>query len=131
MKKTIVNMMFTTGTSIIGLTLFFLLIREERILIKTILQLFGANIMIHLALYLRYKFEIRSSIFENIVDTSIIIAVLLTFGLIFGWFIKVPVWLLVVSGIGQYLITSIITLSKIKKDTEITNKLLSKLNEEN
>jgi len=131
MKKTIMNMMFTTGTSIIGLTLYFLIIQEERILIKTILQLFGANILLHLALYLRYKFEIRNSILENILDNSIIIAVLLSFGFIFDWFVKVPVWLLVVSGIGQYIITSIITVSKIKKDTEITNRLLNKLNEEN
>jgi len=131
MKKTIMNMMFTTGTSIIGLTLYFLIIQEERILIKTILQLFGANVLLHLALYLRYKFEIRNSILENIADNSIIIAVLLLFGFIFGWFVKVPVWLLIISCIGQYIITSIITVSKVKKDTEITNRLLNKLNEEN
>ena len=130
MKKTIMNMMFTTGTSIIGLTLYFLIIQEERILIKTILQLFGANVLIHLALFLRYKFEIRSPILENIADNSIIIGVLLSFLFAFGLFVKVPVWLLVVSGIGQYIITSIITVSKIKKDTEITNKLLNKLNGE-
>jgi len=124
-------MMFTTGTSIIGLTLYFLIIQEERILIKTILQLFGANVLLHLALYLRYKFEIRNSILENIADNSIIIAVLLLFGFIFGWFVKVPVWLLIISCIGQYIITSIITVSKVKKDTEITNRLLNKLNEEN
>ena len=131
MKKTIMNMMFTTGTSVIGLTLYFLIIQEERILIKTILQLFGANVLLHLALYLRYKFEIRNSILENIADNSIIIAVLLLFGFIFGWFVKVPVWLLIISCIGQYIITSIITVSKVKKDTEITNRLLNKLNEEN
>jgi len=131
MKKTIMNMMFTTGTSIIGLTIYFLIIQEERILIKTILQLFGANVLLHLALYLRYKFEIRNSILENIADNSIIIGVLLSFGFIFGWFVKVPVWLLIISCIGQYMITSIITVSKVKKDTEITNRLLNKLNEEN
>jgi hypothetical protein len=122
--------MFTTGISIFGLTLYFVLIREKAILVNTILQLTGANILIHLLLHLRDKFEIRNPIIESIVDSSIIIAILITFGLIFGWFAKVPLWLLVVSGIGYYMITSIITVSKTKKDTEEVNEILDKLNEE-
>lgn len=130
MKKTFMNMMFTTGISIFGLTLYFVLIREKAILVNTILQLTGANILIHLLLHLRDKFEIRNPIIESIVDSSIIIAILIAFGLIFGWFAKVPLWLLVVSGIGYYMITSIITVSKTKKDTEEVNEILDKLNEE-
>ena len=130
MKKTFMNMMFTTGISIFGLTLYFVFIREKAILVNTILQLTGANILIHLLLHLRDKFEIRNPIIESIVDSSIIIAILIAFGLIFGWFAKVPLWLLVASGIGYYIITSIITVSKTKKDTEEVNEILDKLNEE-
>ena len=131
MKKTFINIMFTTASTIIGLTLFFVFIGVERILVKTILQLFGANIMIHLALFLRSKFEIRNPILENIMDNSIVIAVGLTFGFIFGWFVKIPIWLFVVSGIGQYIIASIITFSKTKKDMEEVNEYLKKINDEN
>jgi hypothetical protein len=122
--------MFTIGFSIFGLTLYFVLIREEAILVKTLLQLVGANVLIHLSLYLRDKFEIRNPIIESIVDNSIIIVILIAFGLIFGWFVKVPLWLLIVSGIGFYIITSIITVSETKKNTEEVNEILNKINEE-
>ena len=131
MKKTIINMMFTTGTSIVGLTLYFVFIREERILVQTILQLFGANILLHLGLYIRDKFEIRNPIIESVVDNSIIITVLLVFGFVFGWFVKIPVWLLVISAIGLYIITVFITSSEVKKDIEKVNKLLEEQNKEN
>ena len=131
MKKTIINMMFTTGTSIVGLTLYFVFIREERILVQTILQLFGANILLHLGLYIRDKFEIRSPLIESVVDNSIIITVLLVFGFVFGWFVKIPVWLLIISAIGLYIITVFITSSEVKKDIEKVNKLLEEQNKEN
>ena len=131
MKKTVINMMFTTGTSIVGLALYFVFIREERILVQTILQLFGANILLHLGLYIRDKFEIRNPLIESVVDNSIIITVLLVFGFVFGWFAKIPVWLLVISAIGLYIITVFITSSEVKKDIEKVNKLLEEQNREN
>jgi len=131
MKKTIINMMFTTGISIVGLTLYFIFLREERVLTQTILQLFAANILLHLGLYIRDKFEVRNPIIERILDNSIIITVLLVFGFVFGWFVKVPVWLLVISAIGLYIITVFITSSEVKKDIEKVNKLLEEQNMEN
>ena len=131
MKKTIMNIMFTTATTIIGLTLYFIFIGEERILTKTIVQLFGVNIMIHIMLLLRSKFEIRNPILETKVDFILVIAIGLTFGFIFGWFIKIPIWIFVVSGIGQYIIASIITISKTKKDMKEVNDYLRKINDVN
>ena len=131
MKKTIINMMFTTGISIVGLTLYFIFLREERVLTQTILQLFAANILLHLGLYIRDKFEVRNPIIERILDNSIIITVLLVFGFVFGWFVKVPVWLLVISAIGLYIITVFITSSEVKKDIEKVNKILEEQNKEN
>ena len=131
MKKTIINTMFSTGTSIVGLTLYFVFIREERILVQTILQLFVANILIHLGLYIRDKFEIRNPLIESVVDNSIILTVLFVFGFVFGWFAKIPVWLLVISAVGLYIITVFITSSEIKKDIEKVNKILEEQNREN
>jgi hypothetical protein len=131
MKKTIMNMMFTTGISIVGLTLYFTVIREERVLVQTIWQVFGANILLHLGLYIRDKFEIRNPIIECIADNSIIIIILLAFGFIFKWFVKVPIWLLVISAIGQYIITVIVTKSKVKKDIEAVNALLEEQDKKN
>ena len=77
------------------------------------------------------KFEIRNPFIESVVDNSIIITVLLVFGFVFGWFVKIPVWLLVISAIGLYIITVSITSSEVKKDIEKVNKLLEEQNKEN
>ena len=131
MKKSIIYFVLSTGFSVIGLTLFYIFIREESILIHTMLQLFGANLILHLGLNIRGKFEIRNPIIESIVDNSIIITGILVFRLVFGWFEKVPVWLLVISPIGLYIITIFITSSEIRKDIEQINKLLEEQNQEN
>jgi len=129
MKKLIVNTIFTTGISIIGLTLYFVFTNKSTVLTNTILELFGANIVIHIGLYIREKFEIRNVILEHIIDISYVLIIGVTFGIIFNWFLAVPVWLFIVSGINIYIITSILTISKIKKDTNEINELLQKLQE--
>ena len=129
MRKTIVNLMFTTGVSIIGLTLYFAITNKDKVLVHTILELFGANILIHLGLFLRSKFEVRNLILEHIIDISYVLIVLVVFGIIFQWFATVPIWILIVSGICIYIITSISTISKIKRDTKEINDLLAKIEE--
>jgi len=129
MKKTFVNLMFTTGISIVGLTVYFAIIHIDRVLVYTILELFGANILIHLGLFLRSKFEIRNLILEHIIDISFVLIILIAFGLIFKWFTSLPVWILIVSGISIYIISSILTISKVKRDTKEINSLLEKIEE--
>jgi len=129
MKKTFVNLMLTTGVSIVGLTLYFAIIHKDSVLVNTILELFGANTLIHLGLFLRSKFEIRNLILEHLIDISFVLIVLIAFGIIFKWFATVPIWILVVSGILIYIITSILTISKIKRDTREINSLLEKIEE--
>jgi hypothetical protein len=127
MKKTITNVLFTTGISIIGLTLYFAITNRDRILVHTILELFGANILIHLGLFLRSKVEIRNLILEHIIDISYVLIVLAAFGKLFQWFAAVPFWILIVSGICIYILTTISTISEIKRDMKEINGLLEKI----
>jgi len=129
MKKTIINIFFTTGISLIGLTLYFAMTHKNTILINTVLELFGANILIHIGLYIREKFDIFNIILEYIIEISYVLIILVGFGIIFNWFSAVPVWILIVSGILIYILTSILTISQIKKDTNEINELLQKLQE--
>jgi len=129
MKKTIVNTIFTSGISIIGLTLYFAVTNKNTVFVHTILELFGANIIINIGLYIRDKFEIRNAVLEQIIDISYVLIILVIFGIIFSWFSAIPVWILIVSGIIIYIITSILTISKINKDTNEINELLQKLQE--
>jgi len=125
-KKIINDIMFVTGSALVILTVFSLLFNVEIGFVPTIFEVFAANIVIILGLYLRGKFEIRNLILEYLVDISYIIVVLIVFGLIFDWYSAIPVWLLVVMAVLIYIFAMIFTVTKIKNDAKELNKLLKK-----
>jgi hypothetical protein len=118
--------MFVTGAALVILTVFSLLFGVEISFVPTVFEIFAADIVIILGLFLRGKFEIRNLILEYLVDISFIIAVLVVFGLIFDWYSAIPAWLLVVMAVIIYLFAMIFSVTKIKKDAEELNKLLEK-----
>jgi hypothetical protein len=126
LKIIITDIMFVTGCALVILTLFSAVFNVEISLVPTVFQIFAANIVIILGLFLRSKFEISNMILEYLIDISYIIAVLVVFGLIFNWYRTIPVWLLVVMAVVIYLFAAIFTVTKIKKDAEELNKLLQK-----
>jgi hypothetical protein len=125
--KSIINyIMFVTGAALIILAVFSLLFNVEISFVPTIFEIFAANIVIILGLFLRMKFEIRNLILEYLVDISYIIAVLIIFGLIFDWYSAIPVWLIVAMAVVIYIFAMIFTVTKIKNDAKELNKLLLK-----
>jgi len=123
-NKIINDIMFVTGAALVILTVFSLFFKVEIGFVPTVFEIFAANIVIILGLYLRGKFEIRNLILEYLVDISYIIAVLVIFGLIFDWYSAIPVWLLIVMAVLIYIFAMIFTVTKIRKDAEELNKLL-------
>ncbi len=110
--------MFVTGAALVILAAFSLFFNVEIPFVPYIFEIFAANIVIILGLYLRGRFEIRNFILEYLVDISYIIAVLVVFGLIFDWYSAIPVWLLVVMAVVIYVFAMIFTVTKIRKDAE-------------
>jgi len=129
MKRNIVDTFFTTGISIIGLTLYFAVTEKSAVSVHAILELFGANILINIGFYIRGKFEILNVVIEHIIGITYVLAVLVLFGIAFKWFSAIPVWMLIVSGICIYIISYMLLISQIKKDTNEINELLQKLQE--
>jgi len=123
-KKIINNIMFVTGAALVILSVFSLLFKVEIPFVPYVFEIFAANIIILLGLYLRWKFEIRNLILEYLVDISFIIAVLVVFGLVFDWYSAIPVWLLVVMAVVIYMFATIVSVAKIRKDADELNKLL-------
>jgi hypothetical protein len=125
--KSIINyIMFVTGAALVILAVFSLLFKVEINFVPTIFEIFAANIVIILGLFLRMKFEIRNLILEYLVEISYIIAVLIVFGLIFNWYSAIPVWLIVAMAVVIYIFAMIFTVTKIKNDAKELNKLLLK-----
>jgi len=125
-KSIITNTMFVTGAALVILAVFSLLLNVEIHFVPTVFEIFAANIIIVLGLFLRWKFEIRIIILEYLVDISYIILVLVVFGLIFDWYSAIPVWLLVAMAVVIYIFAMIISVTKINKDAKELNKLLQK-----
>jgi len=125
-KKIINIIMFVTGTVLVILSVFSLAFCVEIPFVPTIFEIFAANIVIVLGLFLRGRFEIRNIILEYLVDISYIIAVLVVFGLIFNWYHAIPIWLLIAMAFVVYTFVMIFTVSKLKKDVEELNELLHK-----
>jgi hypothetical protein len=129
MRKTVVNIMFTTGATLVILAAFFILFDIDKITVPTVFQIFGANIVINLGLLLTRKFECRYVIVEYLLDISYIIAVLVVSGAIFDWYFAISVWVLVVMAVVIYIFTIIISMNKLRKDTDEINELLQKRKE--
>jgi uncharacterized membrane protein len=129
MKQTIVITLFTTGVSIVLSTVFLAVMGMYAVPIHTVFEVFGANIVINMGLLLTRKIECRSLILEYVIDISYIIAVLVLFGALFGWYSAVPVYALVVMAVIVYILTLIFSAAKIKKDTDKINTLLRKRRE--
>jgi hypothetical protein len=123
-NKIINNIMFVTGAALVILSVFSLFFKIEIPFVPYVFEIFAANIIIVLGLYLRWKFEIRNLILEYLVDISFIIAVLVVFGLVFDWYSAIPVWLLVVMAVVIYMFATIFSVAKIRKDADELNKLL-------
>ena len=128
-KKTITNTMFTTGASLVILAAFSALFGKEFNYAPVVLQIFAANIVINVGLFILWKFEIRYTILQYLLDVGYISAVLVVFGAIFNWYSEISVWLLVVMAAVIYALATIITLTKFRKDTNEINELLQKRKE--
>jgi len=128
-KKTITNIMFTTGASLVILAAFSVLVGKEFNYAPVVLQIFAANIVINIGLFLLWKFELPYLILQYLLNVGYIILVLVIFGAVFNWYSTAPVWLLVVMAVVIYAFAAMITAAKFRKDTEEINELLQKRKE--
>jgi hypothetical protein len=130
-KKTIMNIMVTTGTALMLLAVFAVIIGGKSIYLHTFFEIFAANIIIHTGLILTKKFESSYAILEFLLDVSYIIAVLAAFGLVFDWFSSISVWYLILMAVAIYAFGVFINIARTKKDADELNKLLQKYKDRN
>ena len=95
MKKVLLNIMATTGISLVALSLVATLYDGSLICIDTIFQVLGLNVVIYIGLYFMEFIEYRFAILETGLKLTYIIALVLIGGLIWGWYNNLPVAVLV------------------------------------
>jgi len=102
MKKMILNIMATTGISLVALSLVATLYDGSLICIDTIFQVLGLNAVIYIGLYVMELFEYHYAILETGLKLIYIIILVLISGLLFGWYNNLPGVVLVIMTIGIF-----------------------------
>lgn len=128
MKRIVVNMMSTTGVSLVILALMGTFSGAKFLCIDSVLQTFGANVVIHLGLILTKKFESKYLVLESFVDISYTIGILIAFGFVFDWYPYTPVWVLAIMAVVVYLIGFATNIFRMREDVKIVNELLQNRN---
>lgn len=124
MKKFAINVLTTTGLSLVllsGIALFF---QAECIFLQTVFQIFGVNIVFHAGFLLTGKLEMRWPFAELFLNIAMIILLLLFFGSLFDWFSSTPVWILIPMGLVIYLISAMLQLFRMRQDAQEINTLI-------
>ena len=117
MKKILLNIMATTGISLVVLSLVAILYDGSLICIDTIFQVLGLNVVIYIGLYFMGVIEYRLAILETGLKLTYIIALVLISGLIFGWYNNLPIVVLVLMTIGIFIVS--VCLDAISLITEV------------
>ncbi len=128
MKKNIVNILATTGISLLLLSAVALSFHASCIYLETVFQAFGVNIITHLGIMCIKKIELRNIFTEMILEITLIVCVLLVFGRLFQWFTSLSFLLLVCMGIVIYIISLFLNLLQMKQEAKEINLLIKNRN---
>ena len=86
MKKMILNIMATTGITLVILAVVAFCYGATVLFISAVFQALGLNIAIYAGICLMKRFEFRYPIFETGLKLVYVLALVLTCGWIFGWY---------------------------------------------
>jgi len=130
MRRLITNIMATTGLSVVLLSVIVRILFPEYDLFFSfaVLQIFGANVVIHLGFLVTRKFESKYMILEVILDITYTTIVLIVFGVVFDWFGVTPVYMLIAMAAVINLAAMFLSMARVKEEANTINKLLKKRN---
>ncbi len=128
MKKTVANIMATTGITLVVLALIGFLYGARFLFISSVFQSLGANMVIHLGFIITRRFESKYAIVEALLDITYTIVVLIISGAVFNWYTSTPIWILVIMAVFIYFFGCMIETVHMREDVKRINKLLQKRN---
>ncbi|WP_019319878.1 hypothetical protein [Streptococcus mutans] len=124
MRKVVTNFFATTGISLILLSLFALYFQAHWLLLVTIFQVFLVNILIHLALLTRQKWEFQQELVGSLLDLVIIEGIIYSLSFPFHW--NASLWVLLSIGLIIYLISCLLDLFYLGQEAQEINSLIKK-----
>ena len=124
MKKVLLNIMATTGISLVALSLVATLYDGSLICIDTIFQVLGLNVVIYIGLYFMEFIEYRYAILETCLKLIYIIVLVLVSGLIWGWYNSLPPAVLVLMTIGIFIVYVCLDAISLLSEVKAINVLI-------
>ena len=124
MKKVLLNIMATTGISLVALSLVATLYDGTLICIDTIFQVLGLNVVIYIGLYFMEFIEYRYAILETCLKLIYIIVLVLVSGLIWGWYNSLPPAVLVLMTIGIFIVCVCLDAISLLSEVKAINVLI-------
>lgn len=104
MKKIILNILATTGISLVALVLVATCYDATLICIDTVFQVLGINVIIYIGLYLMDYMEYRYPILETGLKLMYVMILVLLGGWIWGWYSNLPGVALILMTIGIFVV---------------------------
>lgn len=129
MKKFVINVLATTGLSLILLSVIALFYQAEYLCLQTVFQVFGANAVLHFGFLLLRKLEMKRLLVETFSGIAMIIILLILCGFLFDWFSSTPVWVLIPMGVVIYFVSAVLNLIGMRQDAREINMLIRKREE--
>lgn len=122
MKKILTNIFATTGFSLILLAVIAVFFGVQWLLLITLFQVLLANVLIHLSLFIRQKWELQSVFWAAVTDIVIINGIVFLLSAVFSW--NVGNWVLLLIGLMVYLISCLLDLFYLNQEAHEINLLI-------
>lgn len=126
MKKFVINVLATTGLSLILLSIIALFYQAEYLCLQTVFQVFAANTVLHFGFLLLHKLEMNRLLIETFSGIAMIIILLIVCSFLFDWFSSTPVWVLIPMGFVIYIVSVVLDLISMRQDAREINMLIRK-----
>ena len=124
MKKVILNIMATTGISLVAWSLVATLYDGSLICIDTIFQVLGLNVVIFIGLYFMDFIEYRYAILETGLKLIYIILLVLISGFLWRWYSNLPGVVLVLMTIAIFIVCTCLDAISLISEVKSINILI-------
>lgn len=129
MKKAVLNIMASTGITLLVLSIIATIYGGKVIFITSIFEIAFLSTLMHLGFIVTHKFDSQYPVLEIMLDLSYAMVIALISGAVFHWYRSTPIWILIIMVFIIYLVGYLIDIYRTKKEIRIINELLQQRKE--
>lgn len=129
MKKMILNIMATTGMTLVVLSIVALCYDATVICINTVFQALLLNVLIYVGIYILNHFEYRYPILETGLKLIYVLTLALVCSCFFGWYVNLSMAVLAIMTVVIFTVCACLDAFSLMYEVKSINLLLEKDNE--